>query len=180
MRRVIGFHGPIGHGKTTAAEILVKDFGYHRVSFADALRDVCWRVYEPLGLPRSALYGSQAEKAAEHEIAGARTSGRRILQLVGTEGFRAATPDVWADLGVQRCGVHFYAVFDDVRFENEAAAIRRAGGLVIHLRRMDRDVEIKHASDEPLRKQNGDVMLVNPGGPTGLAVLRDHLHQIMF
>ena len=37
----IGFAGGMGAGKTTVADILVKEHRYHRLSFADPIRYMC-------------------------------------------------------------------------------------------------------------------------------------------
>ena len=59
------------------------------------------------------------------------TTGRAILETVGTEGFRAACPDTWVlhtmATRVAGGGTARWVVAD-VRFPNEVEAIRNAGG----------------------------------------------------
>lgn len=52
-------------------------------------------------------------------------------------------------------------VFDDVRFENEAALIREYGGLIVHIHRPGLPTTDAHASEAGIVVQAGDVMLDN-------------------
>jgi RNA-splicing ligase RtcB len=76
-------------------------------------------------------------------------TGRRILELVGTQGYRAAYPDVWVDLALAGGGP---AVFDDVRFPNEAEGIRKRGGVIVAVEAIGAPVRrTGHESDEAWR-----------------------------
>ena len=56
--KIIGVCGLIGGGKGTVADILVKDHGFEKVSFADSLKDMIAAVF---GWPRHLLEGDTAE-----------------------------------------------------------------------------------------------------------------------
>lgn len=62
---------------------------------------------------------------------------RFILQQYGTEFRRAADKDYWMKKGMFRANDYIRngkdVVFDDVRFPNEARAIRAAGGLIVRV-----------------------------------------------
>lgn len=132
--RVLGFTGFASAGKTTAAKILASSIPGTRVmSFAEPLRAVCKQVF-PLvaaeyfddpALKNTVIPGYDEE----------RLTGRKILQHIGTEGFRALDPNVWIRLADYRIfeaaldGAKLI-VFDDVRFENEAALISKYGPVV--------------------------------------------------
>jgi hypothetical protein len=166
---VIGLAGPIGAGKTTAARAL-GSLGYRQASFATPLKQVCFQVFGPLGVPREAFFGTQEEKSAPLEAIKKYATGRQILELVGTEGFRAAYPDVWLDLAMVPRYEGERIVIDDVRYENEATAIRSRGGLVLHLERLGAEVErTGHRSDAGLKMQAGDeIIRVKDGDVPGL------------
>lgn len=58
--------------------------------------------------------------------------GRRLLQVIGTECGRHYNSDIWINKFIQaakRCGKDV-VIADDMRFENEAAAIRDMGGVL--------------------------------------------------
>lgn len=131
--KIVGFAGGAGCGKSVAAKTLV-EMGYARMAFADPLKSACYEVFGPLGAKQRHFFGSQADKAEPIPKLGGVT-GRRILEVVGTEGFRAAYSNVWVERAlVTRDPTDFY-VIEDVRFQNEIDAIRAAGGEIILLRR---------------------------------------------
>lgn len=72
---------------------------------------------------------------------------REILQDVGTTIFRAYNPYIWIDLllGLYVLGIDDW-IITDVRFDNEAAAIRKLGGLVIKIE-SDRAIPSEHISE---------------------------------
>jgi hypothetical protein len=162
LPRVVGLAGPIGAGKSTAARALGM-LGYRVASFATPLKAVCYQIFAPLGAEYRHFFGSQADKA--ELIANLGTSGRRILELVGTEGFRAAVPDVWVRAGLVPRFPGERIVLDDVRYENEAFALREAGGLIIHLNRLGHEPpRTGHKSDAGLVHDYHDAALVVADG----------------
>jgi hypothetical protein len=129
--RLLGLCGAIGAGKTTAARSLVARHGFFRVPFAAPLKAMLLA----LGLPAAALEG--AAKEAPHPFLAGRTP-RQAMQWLGTEwGRDLIGPDFWVAAWRARLtplapgGV----VADDVRFANEAAAIRALGGLIVEITR---------------------------------------------
>lgn len=132
--RVIGFCGPIGCGKSTAARILMERYGYRRERFADPLK----AMLAALGLSPEELDGPAKEAPAA--LLGGRTP-RHAMQTLGTEwGRQLIDPDLWVRAWELRVGgywrrFHAPVVSDDVRFGNEVAAIRAMGGLVVRIER---------------------------------------------
>ncbi len=136
--RIIGLTGCAGSGKDAAAEALCERAGYVRISLADPLKRICADVF---GWDRDRLYGPSANRNAPDPAWGGLTA-RHALQQIGTECFRKLHPDVWVRYALtsaesllaqdEDCrGV----VVSDVRFPNEAEAIRAAGGKVVRLTR---------------------------------------------
>ena len=70
-------------------------------------------------------------------------TARRLLQTIGTEWGRGCVhPDLWTCIAMCDVGLALregadIIVFDDVRFEEEAQAIRDSGGVVVHVFRTD-------------------------------------------
>lgn len=139
MGRLIGIAGAAGAGKDTAAQVLVAE-GWVRESFADRMRQAIlaldpWvdspRGYFRLSLGVEAL-GWDAAKRDYPEI-------RRLLQKFGTEAGRDIHgTDCWVDLVLTpwlRAAEQPDLVITDVRFENEARAVREAGGAIVQIRR---------------------------------------------
>lgn len=48
---IIGLHGPRGSGKDTIGEILVEDYGFHRVAFADFGKELLLEINPYVALP---------------------------------------------------------------------------------------------------------------------------------
>jgi hypothetical protein len=58
---------------------------------------------------------------------------RRVLEVWGTDFGRGLDPDVWVRQLFAGLPPNTYGVVDDLRFQNEAQAIRAAGGIVVWL-----------------------------------------------
>lgn len=131
-RRVIGFAGAAGSGKSTAAEFLEKGCGFRRVRFAGPLK----AMIQALGLTPDEIDGHLKESPCE--LLGGKTP-RWAMQSLGTEwGRELIGPDVWVNAwhrAVDNLPAHVHVVCDDVRFANEADAIRSRGGLVVLIER---------------------------------------------
>lgn len=92
----------------------------------------------------------------------------RLLQVLGTECFRTLVgEDVWVDatLNAWRAAGRPPTVITDVRFPNESAAIRAAGGVVILVVREAGKTadgrEDSHASEHALDAEEPDVVIYN-------------------
>lgn len=149
---LIGFAGPIGSGKDTAAGFLVKNQQFTRVGFADALKNAVGEVF---GFSETQLYGSEKETPDPRYTKqdGTLLTPRYALQWLGTEGFRHCCPDIWVLKALRKAqdlmklgipGV----TFSDVRFRNEHTLIRANHGILIRLLRGD--VAHNHQSETEL------------------------------
>jgi hypothetical protein len=72
-------------------------------------------------------------------------TARVCLQSLGTEWGRASVdPDIWVKAAMREAEYFMHTdskvIFDDVRFANEAVAIRNAGGKVYRVSRKDFEV----------------------------------------
>ena len=140
---IIGICGWAGAGKDTAANYLVGWHGFRRDSFAGALKDAVAHVF---GWDRELLEGLTAEARAWREqtdpwwaerLGIPHLTPRWVLQSWGTEVCRQGFhDDIWIaaleNRLRQRTG---HTVISDVRFPNEVAAIRNAGGRIVWIRR---------------------------------------------
>jgi pantothenate kinase-related protein Tda10 len=143
---IIGISGPIGSGKTVITKHLKEKHGFIEYNFANPLKEIG----TTLGFTESELYGSQEDKLKINKTWG--ISGREFMQKFGTEVFRNTLPnilptfkDVWIKLfekfvhDTQNTFIslnhQFNIVVGDVRFEDEAVAIRKLGGIIIRIER---------------------------------------------
>ena len=140
---IIGICGFISSGKDTAANYLVGWHGFRRDSFAGALKDAVAQVF---GWDRELLEGLTPEARHWREqtdpwwaerLGMPHLTPRWVLQYWGTEVCRQGFhDDIWIaaleNRLRQRTG---HTVISDVRFPNEVAAIRNAGGRIVWIRR---------------------------------------------
>jgi len=118
---IIGLTGYATSGKDTVAKTLVERYGYKRVAFADAIRDLLYAV-EPMIDNLYSLrllvdtYGWDEVKK--------RPEVRRLLQNLGVGGRAVLGEWVWLKIVADQ--IHFEGkyVITDVRFKNEAKFIK--------------------------------------------------------
>ncbi len=117
------------------------------------------------------------------------TSPRRLMQTLGTGwGRQMIADDMWLILAERRIA-HLTAraerlhisgiVVSDVRYENEAALVRRLGGTVWHIVRAAPPVEA-HDSEAGIAAQPGDRTLDNTGSTEQLEIGIDRLLHAAF
>jgi hypothetical protein len=140
---IIGVCGFIGSGKDTIADYLVGFHGYRRDSFAGTLKDAVAAVF---GWDRELLEGRTPEARAWREQVDTwwakrldmpTLTPRWVLQYWGTDVCRRAFhDDIWiAALEARLSRRSDNTVISDVRFPNEIASIRSAGGKIVWVKR---------------------------------------------
>lgn len=160
---LIGLCGAAGSGKDTVAEIL-RDIGqFYRVAFADPIYEMVSTI---TGLLPEDLHDREIKELPIDWIG---RSPRQLLQTLGTEwGRHCVSETLWVDIAMRRVEQQIAAgrsvVITDVRFDNEAAAVKAAGGQVWQVVRSDgcvRGAAMLHASEagvSPLLvRYSGDV-----------------------
>ncbi|HEY0819773.1 MAG TPA: hypothetical protein VGD46_13400 [Rhizobacter sp.] len=116
---VVGLTGLARSGKDTAASVLVEEFGFRRLAFADALKEGCAAM---LGLPLHRMYEGDRESILPEWG----FSIRDFLQRMGTECVRTQFgADFWIKAVCQRIASkveqgNLRFVISDARFDNEA------------------------------------------------------------
>lgn len=154
---LVGIAGPKRSGKDTAARYLVDHHGFMTTSFAAPLRSFCCDVY---GIDFDEL--DATKESAPRWLA---TSPREFMQRCGTEFARwMIDPDLWVKSAmrrVQRCPDANW-VLPDVRFANEAEAIRDHGGIVLRMRGRG-EFGDSHISESPLPAALVDFEIDNSG-----------------
>ena len=155
---LIGIAGRARSGKDTVANFIIAAIGGYRYSFADPIR----AMLAPLGVDMNDPYW-QARK--EDVIPALGVSPRRMMQTLGTEwGRQLINPDLWIIMAHQRLLQNGPGmVIPDVRFENEAAWIRKHGGWIIHVIRPEAKAVEAHASEDGIEMLDADAQLFNSG-----------------
>jgi len=135
---IIGICGLIGSGKGTVADLLVEKHNFHKVSFADKLKDGVSQVFD---WPREMLEGdtkhSREWREREDEFwskeIGRKITPRYVLQIFGTECMRHGLYDeIWVSLVKKKIldNPDKRWIIPDTRFPNEVKMIKQLGGQV--------------------------------------------------
>jgi hypothetical protein len=140
---IIGLCGKIASGKSTAASYLETRYGFKRVRFAGPLK----AMMAALGLSHAEIEGHLKERPCD--LLGGKTP-RFAMQTLGTEwGRNLIDSELWVRAWLRATEGWPLVVADDVRFPNEAKAVRDAGGLLIRIERpLPYNDILGHASEE--------------------------------
>ncbi|MEU5433856.1 hypothetical protein AB0G73_10830 [Streptomyces sp. NPDC020719] len=170
---LIGLAGAARSGKDTAAQTLL-ELGWERRAFADKVKDFLYALNpwidavddaEPDGLANEVdRHGWDAVKEESWEV-------RHLLQRCGTEaGRQLLGENVWVDALFRDFETWGPTVVTDVRFPNEAEAIRARGGLVVHISRPDQAFipQADHVSERALDGWTFDASVQNDGSVENL------------
>lgn len=156
---LIGLCGAAGAGKDSVAKMLQAAYGYRADSFAAPIYAALAAMF---GVSVQALQDRELKEAPWPALLG--HTPRHLLQTLGTEyGRDMIDRDIWLLLADQRRkATGRPTVISDVRFENEAAFIRKSGGLLIHVKR-DTDQVHQHISESALDRDLAEITLDNDG-----------------
>lgn len=192
---IIAFSGYARAGKDEAAKVLVNQYGFRRIAYADKLRAalytlnpivsyVVWRDGDGNRiLPTEDTYvtlqnvidtyGWDGYKASEYgpEI-------RRLIQHLGTEVARDILGEnVWVDAALRNVGDDEKIVITDCRFPNEAQAVKDRGGYVVRIERPGVGPASDHPSEHALKDWNFDFTIFN--GFSNTEDYHEHVRQFL-
>ena len=159
---LIGLAGHKRSGKDTAAAHLCRRFGFVTDTFAAPIRSF---VTETLGMTQ--LEMESCKESPIDWLPG--FTPRALMQTVGTEwGRQTVHADLWVLSAMRRADVKLGhgargVVLADIRFANEAEAVRERGGFVIRLTRPAAKSDDTHSSEVRLPDSLIDVEVMNPG-----------------
>jgi len=167
--KLIGLVGRKSVGKDTAALVLTQQ-GYQIAKFAGALKAMIAGYLDYIGLTEDAIrviIEDYRVKEVESDYFCGR-SPRHAMQTLGTEwGRDLMAQDIWVRACMLRCKSLDKAVITDVRFPNEVAAVKEAGGSVIRIVRNASRVD-NHASENFIDSLAVDHEISNNGTITEL------------
>lgn len=164
--RDVALVGPAGVGKDTVASILVSEYGYERIAFADALKQALLQADPQVGHTRlrdvvDALGWDQAKTNPEV---------RRLLQEFGM-AMRSLDESIWVRLVYERCvqiNANIPLVFTDVRMPNELHFVRGISALVVQLSRPGVDTGTgwrSHVSERAMDGERFDLTIDSDWSP---------------
>lgn len=160
---LIGLCGFKGSGKDTVADYLVESFGFVKIQNADPIRRALAAMFE---IDIATFTDVNVKELPLPELKD--HSPRFLQQTLGTEWGRTIDPDLWVWLAQQKINKYYtsgvrHLVVSDVRFENEARAIKARGGVVWHVERPGIVRTDGHPSEKGLPPEFIDLAIHNDG-----------------
>lgn len=160
---IIGLTGYAQSGKDTVANILVENFGYTRIAFADKIREFLYEtnpmydsvVGEPLFVKAKVDRDGWEEAKKSPHI-------RRLLQTSGVAARKVFGENFWVQQALK--DVHFEGnyVITDVRFTNEADIIKKYDNSQLwRVKRLGVDAVNSHVSETELDGYPVDQIFIN-------------------
>jgi hypothetical protein len=165
---LIGLSGYARSGKDTVAQTLAAH-GYKRMAFADPMREALYTLNPNVDVEGYRMTLQQAVNGMGWEaLKDLSNELRPLLQRFGTEVCRHLFgQDIWVDTAMRQYRYRTKwgdkIVFTDVRFENEADAVRNAGGQVWRIERPGTEPANTHVSERALDGYDFDLVIDNDG-----------------
>lgn len=145
----------MGSGKSVIADHLVEQHGFQLVKFAAGLKAMTAALLTSIGLTATEITEAIEGDTKETVIPALGCTPRRIMQTLGTEwGRDLIDRDLWANIAAARClsilATGQSIVVDDLRYENELAALHLLGAYVYRVVRPGVEVTATHSSEGSL------------------------------
>lgn len=150
---LIGLCGYAACGKDTAAKVLIEEYYFHRVAFADPIKQALMALDPFVPGPNEGEYLRVSDFSAERDWAEVKEYPeiRRLMQILGTEvGRNLFDPEIWVKLAERKLTSTLSVgdtVITDVRFPNEARLIKSQGGYLVRIERPGFGPVNEHVSD---------------------------------
>lgn len=169
---LIGLTGYAGTGKDTVRAIL-DEHGYHGLSFAEPLRAMLRTLLDSACVRSGWMYDRALKEQVIPELG---VSYRHLAQTLGTEwGRNLVKPDLWLRLIGNQMSYLTCAgellhpeqparfVISDVRFIDEAAWVRKRGGVIWRIDRPGVAPVRSHQSEQEMDTITPDLRINNAG-----------------
>lgn len=165
---IIGLTGYARSGKDEVAKILVEEYGYKRLAFADKIRELLFEMDPPIPVG----YGLEAHVVGLRnyvEIYGwdegkQNKTVRAMLQNLGVGARKTFGTDFWVAQTFSQVTPENNYVISDVRFQNEAVAIEQYDNSQIwRVERPGIDAINNHISERAMEDYSVEKVIKNEG-----------------
>lgn len=167
---IIGLMGYAQSGKDTVANILVENYGYTRVAFADKIRDFLYEINPIISVTANEpMYLRGRVGRDGWDTAKKSPEVRRLLQDLGVGARNLFSDMFWVQQALRE--VHFEGnyVITDVRFKNEAVSIKKYDNAELwRVKRPGVDAVNGHVSEHELEGYPVDQIIYNNGSLSDL------------
>lgn len=171
---LIGLTGLAGSGKSEVARVLMEEFNFQRVKFADPLKNMLRTMLRDVGHTDEDVERYIEGDLKETIVDGIGVTARKLMITLGTEwGRDIIAEDLWIRLWEAKADRFTNVLADDVRFPNEVAAIKARSGAIWRVDRPGTGT-IQHVSEQLRVEPN--LTVYNHGT---LDELRNRIHYLM-
>ena len=151
---IIGLTGYAQSGKDTVAKILVDNYGYTRVAFADKIREFLYETGPD--------YIKDLVDAVGWDKAKQNQTVRELLQNTGVGARKVFGENFWVNQALGSIAVGYpNIVVTDVRFVNEADTLKTNGGQIWRVKRLGIGAVNSHVSETQMDDYKVDQIFVN-------------------
>ena len=170
---LIGLTGYAQSGKDTLANILVEEYGYKRVAFADKIRELLFEMDPPVPMPEGKIVGLQnLVEIYGWDVAKQNSTVRSMLQNLGVGARTVFGTDFWVQEAIRPVKDSKNIVVTDVRFNNEADWIKSFEGSAIwRVKRNGVQAVNSHVSETQMDGYPVDQIFTNNGSIEDLRIL---------
>lgn len=190
---IIGLTGYARSGKDTAADLLVRDYGFIKRSFATPLKHMLFTLNPIVGHRGWSIFFNRRDIRVQDlftmygDEEGIKASKyakeyRRLLQVLGTDCIRKIDKNFWVKAAMKEIRLlpaDSRVVFTDVRFPNEAAAVIDNGGFTAQVHRPGITQANAHSSERHVGRMHEDFILDNSGSIIHLGSELDDMLRVI-
>lgn len=155
---LVGVTGYKRSGKDSIAHFLERDWGFQRYALADPIKVIAMDVFDLTAAQVEGINYDREQVLPDWDF-----SVRHALQRIGTELGRELHEDTWVRYLMRRLehDQPDRAVISDVRFLNEAVALKEAGAHIWRVHRPGIECSDSHASEQFIDKIPADTEIFN-------------------
>lgn len=181
---LVGLSGFGRSGKDSIGEVLARHHGFRTIAFADLMRACALALNPIVGHSptrpcehREVRYSDLLDGVGYERAKKDCPEVREFLQRLGTEmGRKVLGEDFWVDMTFAHMDLATSWAITDVRFKNEAAAIKEHSGYVVRVDRPGVGPANDHVSEHDLDDWPFDYRFPNDGT---LAALADNVAALL-
>ena len=157
---IIGLTGYARSGKDSVAKVLVEQYEFTRVAFADPIRDLLLEL-DPILDKGNRLSSLVTEYG--WEIAKSQSEVRRLLQTLGVGARSIIDQEIWVIKALRSMSDNKNYVVTDVRFKNEMIALKLSAAQIWRVERPGVGAINNHVSESEMSTFEVDQTFINDG-----------------
>jgi uncharacterized protein (DUF2132 family) len=156
---IIGLSGYAQSGKDTVAQILVDQYGFERIAFADAIRELSSEINPHI---EKGIRLNEFVDEYGWDVAKQKPEIREFLQKLGVGCRKVINESVWISVAMNKMNNYKKNfVITDVRFKNEVTAVVQMGGAVWRVNRPGVTAVNGHVSEHDLDNYSFNAVINN-------------------